>query len=98
LLNISFFSGILCHRSLSAWLLCSFPAATPVIEKILDSQEIVDFDKSMRRLRVIIAELPKDKFSNGEQEITEKQWYTFAKSIWNEPLFDALLDQYKGYL
>ncbi|KHJ77390.1 hypothetical protein OESDEN_14034 [Oesophagostomum dentatum] len=52
----------------------------------------------MRRLRVIIAELPKDKFSNGEQEITEKQWYTFAKSIWNEPLFDALLDQYKGYL
>ncbi|CAJ0606831.1 unnamed protein product [Cylicocyclus nassatus] len=71
----------------------SYPPATPVIEKILDAQEVVDFDKSMRRLRLIIAQLPKDRFATGEQEITEKQWYLLAKSIWNDPLFDALLDQ-----
>lgn len=49
-------------------------AATAVVEKILDAQEVVDFDTSMRKLRVIVAQLPKDKFASGEQEITEKQW------------------------
>ncbi|KAL6733343.1 hypothetical protein Aduo_003995 [Ancylostoma duodenale] len=76
----------------------TYPPATAVVEKILDSQEVVDFDTSMRKLRVIVAQLPKDKFASGEQEITEKQWYVLAKSIWNDPLFDSLLDQYKGYL
>ncbi|KAK6047677.1 hypothetical protein COOONC_14816 [Cooperia oncophora] len=76
----------------------SFPLSVATVEKILDSQEVVDFDKSMRRLRVILAQLPKDRFSTGEHEITEKQWYMLAKCIWNDPLFDSLLEQYKGYL
>ncbi|VDL84897.1 unnamed protein product [Nippostrongylus brasiliensis] len=73
-------------------------ASVVAAEKLLDSQEIVDFDKNMRRLRVILAQLPKDRFSTGEHEITEKQWYMLAKSLWNDPLFDSLLEQYKGYL
>ncbi|KJH49180.1 hypothetical protein DICVIV_04681 [Dictyocaulus viviparus] len=52
----------------------AYPASAPVVEKIQDVQEVVDFDKSMRRLRLIIAQLPKDRFSTGEQEISEKQW------------------------
>ncbi|VDP08115.1 unnamed protein product [Heligmosomoides polygyrus] len=73
-------------------------ASAAIVEKLLDTQEVVDFDKSMRRLRVILAQLPKDRFSTGEHEITEKQWYMLAKNIWNDPLFDSLLEQYKGYL
>ncbi|KAK5973011.1 hypothetical protein GCK32_004262 [Trichostrongylus colubriformis] len=76
----------------------TFPPSVVTVEKILDSQEIVEFDTSMRRLRVILAQLPKDRFSTGEHEITEKQWYMLAKCIWNDPLFDSLLEQYKGYL
>ncbi|KAJ1357478.1 hypothetical protein KIN20_015638 [Parelaphostrongylus tenuis] len=48
--------------------------SAPPAEKILDAQEIVDFDKSMRKLRLNVSRLPKDRFSTGEQEITEKQW------------------------
>ncbi|XGW13268.1 hypothetical protein V3C99_013700, partial [Haemonchus contortus] len=52
----------------------SFPPSAATAEKILDSQEVVDFDNSMRRLRVFLAQLPRDKFSTGEHEITERQW------------------------
>ncbi|KAJ1371955.1 hypothetical protein KIN20_034003 [Parelaphostrongylus tenuis] len=42
--------------------------SAPPAERILDAQEIVDFDKSMRKLRLNVSRLPKDRFSTGEQE------------------------------
>ncbi|KAJ1357089.1 hypothetical protein KIN20_015131 [Parelaphostrongylus tenuis] len=52
----------------------AYAQSAPPAERILDAQEIVDFDKSMRKLRLNVSRLPKDRFSTGEQEITEKQW------------------------
>ncbi|KAJ1360930.1 hypothetical protein KIN20_020053 [Parelaphostrongylus tenuis] len=73
-----------------------FGESAPPVERILDAQEIVDFDKSMRKLRLNVSRLPKDRFSTGEQEITEKQWFFLAKDIWNDALFGSLLEQYSS--
>ncbi|KAJ1358892.1 hypothetical protein KIN20_017451 [Parelaphostrongylus tenuis] len=76
----------------------TYPQSAPPAERILDAQEIMAFDKSMRNLRLNVYPLPKERFSAGEQEITEKRWFFLGKNIWNDALFGSLLEQYKGYL